>query len=186
MASISRSRSPWAELGVERVAVCAHPHHGERSPDRASGRDQLAPNETERPWLRVDWKLQGKLAWGSAVPLASVDVWRAWVAQVTKRVAAALPAPSCAEPGREALPQWWTGEPEARLRCGSRGDLWLLGVSLKGWQAIELPRQCDHPDDVSDDGPEAQLDEVAAGLATALEAWNKALSLLLPARAPLR
>jgi hypothetical protein len=146
------------------------------------GRDQFAPSETERPWLRVDWKLQGKLASDSPLLLSSADVWRSWVAQVTKRVAPTLPAPS-SDPDRDAATLWWTGEPEASIRCGARGELWLLGVSLKGWQAIELPRQCDHPDDVTDDGPEAQLEVLAAGLAAALDAWNKALSLLLPARA---
>jgi hypothetical protein len=56
---------------------------------------------------------------------------------------------------------------------------WLLGVTLKGWQAVDLPRQGDG-ETTADEDPEEQLTMVAARLAEALGAWKRSLRLLLP------
>lgn len=137
------------------------------------------PMKTERPWLRVDIKLNGQLAWDKPLPLAGSETWRAWVAKVTGQVDPLLPLRDD-EPGREGAIQSWRGEPEAELRCGPLGELWLLGVKLAAWQGLDLPRQMDDQDREPDEGPEAQLEALAKRLVGALEAWKKALKMLLP------
>jgi hypothetical protein len=144
------------------------------------GRQGAAPAETEQPWLRVDIKLHGKLEWGKPLPLASSETWRAWVAEVTSQVDPLLPPAAYDEPGSEGSIRSWLGEPEAQLRVGHAGELWLLGVQLRAWQAIVLPRHFDDPDCMEDEDPRVQLDAMVARWVTALAAWKKSLMMLVP------
>lgn len=137
------------------------------------------PMKTERPWLRVDIKLNGQLAWDKPLPLATSETWRAWVTKVLGQMDLLLPLRDD-EPGREVAIPSWRGEPEAELRCGPSGELWLLGVRLTAWQGVDLPRQWDDADREPDEGPEAQLEPFAKRLVGALDAWKKSLNMLLP------
>lgn len=142
------------------------------------GRDTISPTDTVRPWLRIDIALHGKLAWGAPPTPVGREAWRSWVTEVTAQVDPLLP-PSDNDSGRDGAVHSWLGEPEAQLRCGSAGELWLLGVTLKGWQAVDLPRQWDG-ETTADEDPEEQLTMLAARLAEALGAWKRSLRLLLP------
>jgi hypothetical protein len=148
------------------------------------GRDAATALETDRPWLRMDITFAGKLAWGKPLLLAGPATWRTWAAHVADRVDPLLPALDEEDLGREGVIDSWLGEPEAQVRVGPGGELWLLGVQFEGWQAIELPRQGDRDGEL-DPGPEAQLEALAARLRVALDAWKKSLTLLLPNTAQL-
>src|SRR5205807_319419 len=47
----------------------------------------------------------------------------------------------------------WQSEPVAHVVCGPAGDLWLQGLELPAWQAIELPRRWSDPDRRADEHP---------------------------------
>jgi hypothetical protein len=137
--------------------------------------------KTELPWLRTDVTLHGKLAWDKPLLLAGPETWRAWVAEVRNQVDPRLPPPKRPRINKDGfeIVHSWIGEPEARVRCGPMGELWLLGVELPAWQALDLPRRLDNPDK-EDKGPEAQLKTLAGSLSAALTAWKKSLRMLLP------
>lgn len=143
------------------------------------GREAYSPADTAQPWLRIDVKLHGKVAQDVPLPLTSAESLRSWVAEVASQVNPLAP-PLDDELDREGVVEAWLGEPEAHVRCGTTGDLWLLGVALEGWQGVELPRQWDDSDETPDEGPEAMLDAFAGSLARALSAWTKSLKRLLP------
>ena len=141
------------------------------------GKEDPSRMRTDRPWLRVDVRLDGKLSWDRPVLLPASEIWRGWVTDVIGQLEGVLPE-------AEGVPiQAWRGEPEAEVRCGPMGELWLLGVSLESWQAIELPRHWDNPERKPDVGPEKQLEKMAKGLHGALAIWKKSLKGLLPSLA---
>lgn len=135
---------------------------------------------TDQPWLRVDVALHGKLDWDRPLLLPPQDTWRAWVGEVMAQMETLLPQAGREHADGTTTPLSWCGEPEAQVRCGPAGEIWLLGVELQGWQGISLPRQWDDPDRKPDKGPEAQLDDFAKRLRQALDAWKKGLKMLLP------
>jgi hypothetical protein len=148
------------------------------------GREEAGLHAAEPPWLRVDVKLRGRLPWDTHLALPAAEVWRVWVATVAKQVDP-LPPAMKVDPGHEGTIRGWRGEPEAQVRCGPRGELWLLGIDLAAWQMIQLPRQQDAPDHEPDEQPHEQLAVFARRLRTALDAWKKALKALSPSPAQL-
>jgi hypothetical protein len=138
---------------------------------------------TERPWLRVDVEFAGMLPYGHPIRVPSADVWQGWVRETMNVVDPLLPAPR-AKKSSEGLPvvEGWLGEPEAEMKIEPSGDLRLLGVKLKAWQAINPPRQWDDPRRRPDASPQEQLESFAKRLHNALNAWKRCLKLLLAIR----
>jgi hypothetical protein len=145
------------------------------------GRDTARDLKTELPALRIDITLHGKLSWDKPLLLAGPETWRAWVAEVASQVDPRLPPPKRPRYNKQGyeIIQSWLGEPEAQVRCGPMGELWLLGVELPAWQALDLPRKLDNPDK-EDKSPGPQLKALAERVSAALTAWKKSLRMLLP------
>jgi hypothetical protein len=142
------------------------------------GRADAQNIRTERPWLRVDISLAGKLPLGKPLILPTREMG-AWVAETIRRVDPLLFPSGRSKSG--ALPvDSWRGEPEAQVQFGADGELWLLGVELAAWQAITLPRQWDDREVESDEPPQLQLEAFAQRLHEALQAWKDCLKALVP------
>lgn len=132
---------------------------------------------TERPWLRVDVKLNASLPWGEPLPMPASDAWQRWASEVVARLSPLLPADSEEVEG-ELQVLSWCGEPEAEVQCGTDGRLFVTGVYLSAWQGIDLPRQWDNPDRAPDPWPDEQLDDLAERLRQALVEWEYCLQYL--------
>jgi hypothetical protein len=145
------------------------------------GRKAAQDRQTDLPWLRVDVALAGGLDWDRPFLLPSQETWRAWVSEVMAPMEALLPAAGRKQPDGATTVLSWRGEPEAQVRCGPAGEIWLLGVELAAWQGINLPRQWDDPQRKPDEGPEKHLADLAQRWRNALEIWSKGLKMLLPA-----
>ena len=100
-----------------------------------------------------------------------------------ERIEPLVPAETMRE-GRDGLPEIlaWQGEPEARVQCGPDGELWLHGIELSSWQAIELPRKWDDSSRRPDAPPDAQLAAMFARVKLALNAWMEVMDHLRPSR----
>jgi hypothetical protein len=145
------------------------------------GREGAQDRHTERPWLRVDLKLHGKLALDKPLLLPSTEVWRAWRSETMAPMEDLLPVEGKRLRGGATAVLSWRGEPEAEVQCGPQGELWLHGVELVAWEGVELPRQWDDTGRKPDEGPEKHLVEMLKRWADALEIWRKRLTMLLPA-----
>jgi hypothetical protein len=135
---------------------------------------------TEQPWLRVGVTLNATLPWGSPVPLPSANAWHHWVQEVTARLSPLFPTESKEGPNGLPIVLSAMGEPEARLRCGLLGRLYLTGVHLSAWQAMDLPREWDNPDREPDEWPGENLVDFAIRTRQALQTWEDCLGYLHP------
>lgn len=144
------------------------------------GREQARTVITERPWVRVDVELHATLPWGQPLRLRGPDDLRCWITEIP-RVLEPMLRTKVERNGRgiEAV-HACLGEPEARVSCDRSGALLLLGVELKFWRAVQLPRSSELDEVVPDGGTKDQLERLARDARAALVAWKQSLKLLLP------
>lgn len=142
------------------------------------GRDGASEMKTEKPWLRVDIKLNASLPWEKPLPMPSKAAWAQWVREVTGRLEDIEPLTpeekvrENEEGNLEVLA--WQDAPSATVVCSEGGELLLQSVSISAFQIVETPRVLDDPDQ-EDDGPEEQLREMFHRVRASLLAWMQAL-----------
>lgn len=141
------------------------------------GRSSAKGLKTERPTLRIDIVLHGKVDLDGTISVPGPEAWRDWAGEVRDKVSPLLPPSRRA---RNAVVTGWVGEPEAGMRCEVSGQLALEEVRLAAWQGLELPRAWSASESVVGRDPEPPVDVFAKRLAEALRAWKGALRLLLP------
>jgi hypothetical protein len=165
----------WSALHTARARTCEEDVLVE-----ILGREGREPARTERPWVRCDVKLKASLPWGKPSPMPPLEAWREWVRETMtrfERIEPLTPAEHVRpdESGRLSVLAW-QGEPLVKATCAVGGELRLESVEICAWQAIELPRVLDDPDQTPDQGPELQLAEMFGRIRAALTAWTQALS----------
>ena len=132
--------------------------------------------ETELPWLRVDASLAARAHLDAKRQLPEPVTWQRWALEISARLETLLPA----QVGRDSdgAILGWRGDPSVELRCGAGGQLFLTGVEIAAWQAIELPRIWDDPERPRDPEVEPQLADLAKRVRGALDVWAEALATL--------
>ncbi len=132
--------------------------------------------ETEPPWLRVDIRLAGRAHMDAKLQLPEPVAWQRWALEISSRLEPLLPAHVVRN--RDGAVLGWRGEPSVELRCGVGGELFLTGVEIEAWQAVELPRIWDDPERPRDPEVEPQLVDLAKRVRAALDVWADALRTL--------
>ncbi|HET6150875.1 MAG TPA: hypothetical protein VFH68_25285 [Polyangia bacterium] len=144
------------------------------------GRDDGAAIRTEIPWVRVDITLKATLPYGKPMPMPAPPAMQHWFHETMTRLEQIEPLTPEEqvrqdEGGRLAVLAWQQAEPHVHALCRPSGDLMLDGVELGAWQAVEVPRTLDDPDQEADPGPEEQLTGMFGRTRAALSAWMQAL-----------
>lgn len=134
---------------------------------------------TVNPWVRTDIKLKASLPWGKPLPMPAAAAWRQWVRETMTRFEQIEPLTPEDSVRRDESGQMavlaWQGEPLVHATCAAGGELKLDSVEICAWQAIELPRVLDDPDQRPDHGPEKQIADMLGRLRAALSAWMQVL-----------
>ena len=132
--------------------------------------------KTDPPWLRVDVSLDARAHLDARLQLPEPVTWNRWALEISARLEAMLPAHIGRDSDGAIL--GWRGDPSVELRCGAGGQLFLTGVGIAAWQAIELPRIWDDPERPRDPEVDPQLADLARRLRSALDVWAEALATL--------
>ena len=143
------------------------------------GREQAEAVVTERPWIRVDVELHASLPWGKPLRLSDTRSLGRWTRGVLVALEPMLRSRTEVSPRGLRAVHAHLGEPEARVQCGSEGELLLLGVEVAAWRAVSLPRVSE-VDDLLGGGTMSELDRLGRDAKAALAAWMGSLAGLLP------
>lgn len=144
--------------------------------------------KTERPWLRIDIQLRAGLEWGKGIPMPSPTTWATWSREALMRLETVERVVSEdvvreTRDGDHAILAWQS-DPEARVACRQRGQLYLEEIQVNAFQGIDLPRKRNDELDKPDKGPQEQLALMFARVRSALHAWGEVTDHLHPSRAP--
>lgn len=167
----------WSALQAARSATCE-----EDLLAQLLGDDEGV--ETERPFLRVDIKLQAGLPWGKGIPMPAATVWAKWSREALARLEDIEPlisedAVRETPEGRLAILAW-QGDPEAKITCNPLGELRLESLTVRAFQGIDLPRKWDDPEREPDEAPHAQLRAMFERVRAALYAWGEVMDHFRP------
>lgn len=141
------------------------------------GRVDLDDRQTERPWLRVDISLAANAHLDAKLQLPDAAAWRRWSREVSSLLEAVLPSAQQHEDEPLAGTSW-RGDPSVELRCGEGGQLYLTGVLMDAWSAVDLPRIWDDLERPQDVDPREALRVLARRVQAALGIWSDALRTL--------
>ncbi|MFA5874073.1 MAG: hypothetical protein WC832_08905 [Anaerolineales bacterium] len=132
--------------------------------------------DTDQPWLRVDFAFHAGLQKDLYALFPSPEAWRKWAAAVTSQI-----PPSFAEEFDEDEYDWafsWCGEPVIETICSSSGQFYLSSVSLPAWKGIALPRQWDDPERLPEEDPFDPLVELFTWIRKNAQLWGESLKAL--------
>lgn len=143
------------------------------------GREAAYDLDTERPWLRIDIKLNAALTHGKPIPMPPTQAWAKWIQETMGRLEDVEPLTPDEkvrendEGNLEILA--WQGTPTARVSCTPEGDLLLEAVSISAMQLMHTPRIFDNPNKEPDEPVYGQLQEMFHRVRASLLAWMQAL-----------
>jgi hypothetical protein len=132
--------------------------------------------DTDEPWLRVDFAFHASLKKDLYALFPSPEAWRKWAEAVTSQI-----PPSFAEELDEDEYDRafsWCGEPIIETICSSSGQFYLSSVSLPAMKAITMPRQWDDPERPLEEDPLDQLVELFTWIRKNAQLWGESLKVL--------
>jgi hypothetical protein len=139
-------------------------------------RDHAGHENTQPPWLRIDFTFHATLPMGQPAPLPLPESWRKWASAVNTQIPASFAHEFEEESYDHVL--FWCGEPTVDATCSSTGQFYLSGVSLSAWKGITLPRQWDDPERLGEDEPFDQLVKLFTWIRENAQYWGKSLKAL--------
>jgi hypothetical protein len=132
--------------------------------------------DTDQPWLRVDFTFHAGVQRDLHFPFPSPAVWQKWASSVTSQI-----LPSFAEEfDEDEYDRFFSycGEPVIETNCSSSGQFSLFKVSLPAWKGISLPRQWDDPERPPEEDPFDSLVELFAWIRKTAQLWGESLKVL--------
>jgi len=132
--------------------------------------------DTDQPWLRVDFVFHAGLQMDLYALFPSAEAWCGWAAAVTSQI-----PPSFAfefdEDEYDRVFSCW-GEPVIETICSPSGQFYLSSVSLSAWKVITLPRQWDDPDRPPKEDPFDAVVELFTWIRKNAQLWGESLKAL--------